>query len=254
MANAVAVLDGGFAKWARGGRPTRGGVERRQPVSFEGRPRPGMRVTANQVWARLGDPSTVLVDARAPARYEGREEPLDRVAGHIPGARDHFFQWNLAPDGTFLPADELRATFGALLGSAFGWRSAFAAVALLTCAVLVASALRLPELPGAPGVGVRQQLRQLGRPAVLICVTGTVAGATCGFMTYTYIAPIAGDLTGARSGARAVLSGEERGACAERGGVLRFWVLGFGFWVLGSGCWVLGAECRVLVLGRWLGG
>ncbi|WP_017582742.1 MFS transporter [Nocardiopsis valliformis] len=99
----------------------------------------------------------------------------------------------------------LGVPIGALLGSAFGWRSAFVAVALLTCAVLVASALRLPQLSGAPEVGVRQQLRQLGRPAVLMCVTGTVAGATCGFMTYTYIAPIAGDLTGAGGPALAPL-------------------------------------------------
>ncbi|GAA1098889.1 MFS transporter [Nocardiopsis metallicus] len=99
----------------------------------------------------------------------------------------------------------LGVPIGALLGSALGWRSAFVAVALLTCAVLVASALRLPQLPGAPEAGVRQQLRQLGRPAVLICVTGTVAGATCGFMTYTYIAPIAGDLTGAGVSALAPL-------------------------------------------------
>lgn len=90
----------------------------------------------------------------------------------------------------------LGVPIGALLGSAFGWRSAFVAVALLTFAVLVASALRLPQLPGAPETGVGEQLRQLGRPAVLMCVTGTVAGASCGFMTYTYVAPITRDLTG----------------------------------------------------------
>lgn len=94
---------------------------------------------------------------------------------------------------------------GALLGSAFGWRSAFVAVAVLTCAVLAASALRLPRLPGAPETGLREQLRHLGRPAILMCVTGTVAGATCGFMTYTYIAPITRDLTGTGGAALAPL-------------------------------------------------
>jgi thiosulfate/3-mercaptopyruvate sulfurtransferase len=112
----VAVLDGGFAKWLREGRPTRGGEETREPAPFGGRPRAAMRLTANQVWARLGDPAMVLVDARAPARYEGREEPLDRVAGHIPGARNHFFGWNLSPDGTFLAPDALHAKFTGLLG------------------------------------------------------------------------------------------------------------------------------------------
>jgi thiosulfate/3-mercaptopyruvate sulfurtransferase len=115
--DAVAVLDGGFAKWVREGRPTQEGVEGREPVAFGGKPRPALRLTANQVWARLGDPTLTLVDARAPARYAGTEEPLDRVAGHIPGARNHFFQWNLGPEGTFLSPAVLREKFSALLGS-----------------------------------------------------------------------------------------------------------------------------------------
>jgi thiosulfate/3-mercaptopyruvate sulfurtransferase len=110
------VLDGGFAKWRREGRPVRDGAEHRGAVSFSGRPRATMRLSANQVWAKLGDPAVTLVDARGPARFEGREEPLDRVAGHIPGARNHYYQWNLASDGTMLPPDVLRERFGALLG------------------------------------------------------------------------------------------------------------------------------------------
>jgi thiosulfate/3-mercaptopyruvate sulfurtransferase len=115
--DAAAVLDGGFEKWLREGRPTRAGVEARQPVVFTGTPRTDMRASASQVLARLGDPSMTLLDARAPSRYEGREEPLDRVAGHIPGARNHFFQWNLEPDGTFLPPETLREAFRAVLGA-----------------------------------------------------------------------------------------------------------------------------------------
>lgn len=115
--DAVAVLDGGFAKWTRERRPTRSGVETREPVVFTGKPRAAMRLSANQVWAKLGDPSMTLVDARSPVRYEGKEEPLDRVAGHIPGARNHFFQWNLGPEGTFLPPDALHEKFTTLLGA-----------------------------------------------------------------------------------------------------------------------------------------
>ena len=114
--DAAAVLDGGFARWTAEGRPTTDRVEPREPAVFRGKPRAEMRLSANQVWARLGDPSMTLVDARSPARYEGREEPLDRVAGHIPGARNHFYQWNVGPDGTMLPPEALREKFGALLG------------------------------------------------------------------------------------------------------------------------------------------
>jgi thiosulfate/3-mercaptopyruvate sulfurtransferase len=114
--DAVAVLDGGFRKWTAESRPTRTGVEHRSPAVFTGKPRPAMRLTANQVWARLGDPTLTLVDARGPSRFEGKEEPLDRVAGHIPGAKNHFYQWNIGPEGTLLPRDTLREKFDRLLG------------------------------------------------------------------------------------------------------------------------------------------
>ena len=115
--DAVAVLDGGFKKWTDEGRETRSGVEERPRAAFTGKPRPGMRLTANQVWARLADPAMTLVDARGPARFEGKEEPIDRVPGHIPGARNHYYQWNVGPDGTLLPRDVLREKFNRLLGN-----------------------------------------------------------------------------------------------------------------------------------------
>lgn len=114
--DAAAVLDGGFAKWTREGRPTRPGVEQRAAAAFTGKPRPEMRLTANQVHAKLHDPSLLLVDARGPERFEGRSEPLDRVAGHIPGARNHFYKWNLAEDATMLPPDTLREKLESVIG------------------------------------------------------------------------------------------------------------------------------------------
>jgi thiosulfate/3-mercaptopyruvate sulfurtransferase len=41
---------------------------------------------------------------------------LDKAAGHIPGARNRFFKDNLAPDGRFKSAAELRAEWAPLLG------------------------------------------------------------------------------------------------------------------------------------------
>ena len=115
--DAAAVLDGGFAKWVREARLTRAGVETRPPAPFAGKPRSEMRLTANQVWTRLDDPTMMLVDARAPERFEGRGETLDRTAGHIPGARNHFYKTNVAADGTMLPPEALRRNFDRLLGN-----------------------------------------------------------------------------------------------------------------------------------------
>ena len=104
----VAVLDGGFAKWTREGRPTTSGDEHRPPRTFVASPRSQMIVTADRVAASLRSGDSTLVDARAPERYRGETEPLDKTPGHIPGAANHFFQWNLDERGTFRSADDLR--------------------------------------------------------------------------------------------------------------------------------------------------
>lgn len=113
--DAVAVLDGGFAKWTKEARLTTPGKEHRDPQIFEARVRPEMLVSVSQVEQRSAE-GWKLLDARAPERYRGEVEPLDRVAGHIPGAGNRFFQSNLTPDGTFKPADVLREELRAAMG------------------------------------------------------------------------------------------------------------------------------------------
>ena len=112
----AAVLDGGWAKWTREGKPVGAGSETRPAVTFTPRPRPELRVDVADVEARVRDRRALLVDARAAERFQGQSETLDRVAGHIPGATNHFYKQNLSEDGTMLPADALRATFRAALG------------------------------------------------------------------------------------------------------------------------------------------
>jgi thiosulfate/3-mercaptopyruvate sulfurtransferase len=56
----------------------------------------------------------VLLDARAAERYAGAVEPIDPKAGHIPGAVSAPTTDNLAEDGRFHPAAELRRRFEAL--------------------------------------------------------------------------------------------------------------------------------------------
>lgn len=114
--DAVAVLDGGWAKWAGEGRPTRSGDEDRQSTIFKPSPRAELSVGLADVMAHIGDSNRVLIDARAAERFEGRSETIDRVAGHIPGAVNHFFKQNLGPDGTMLSPETLRANFERVLG------------------------------------------------------------------------------------------------------------------------------------------
>jgi len=112
--DAVAVLDGGFAKWLREGRTTTTQLPEPRATPFDIR-RVTPTVSASGIMASLPQHTLLLVDARAPARFRGDVEPLDPVAGHIPGARNRPFAQNLNADGTFKPPATLRAEFDAVL-------------------------------------------------------------------------------------------------------------------------------------------
>jgi len=114
--DAVAVLDGGFAKWIAEKRDARAGNEQHAPRVFDGSPRGDMLVDANGVAERIKEGGWRLVDARAPERYRGEVEPLDKLPGHIPGAANHFFQTNVDENGVFLTPEELRARHAGALG------------------------------------------------------------------------------------------------------------------------------------------
>ncbi len=114
---ATALLDGGFQKWQLEGRATAAGVETRSPVQFIAEPDWTMVADVNEVERIRENPGYCLIDARAPERYRGEREPIDPVAGHIPGAVNRFHGANLGPDGSFLPAETLRAQFHELLGA-----------------------------------------------------------------------------------------------------------------------------------------
>ncbi|WP_210576906.1 sulfurtransferase [Streptomyces sp. GESEQ-4] len=105
----VRVLDGGLPAW-------QGPLETTLPVPAEGdfQPVPGAVDMLDAEGAAALARSGVLLDARAGERYRGEVEPIDPVGGHIPGAVSAPTNENVAPDGRFLAADELRARFKTL--------------------------------------------------------------------------------------------------------------------------------------------
>ena len=112
--DAVAVLDGGLAKWLREERLETATLPRVTPARFEPRPRPNA-VDVGFVASHLRDRTVKLVDARAAERYRGEAEPIDPVAGHIPGSVNRFVRENLGTGSVFKPAAQLRAEWEALL-------------------------------------------------------------------------------------------------------------------------------------------
>jgi thiosulfate/3-mercaptopyruvate sulfurtransferase len=112
--DAVAVLDGGLAKWLAEKRPVTADVPRFESSHYAPKRKPEGLISVNQIEKRGGE--MLLLDARAPARYRGEQEPIDPVAGRIPGAINRFNMDNVSPQGTFKGAAQLKQEFQAVLG------------------------------------------------------------------------------------------------------------------------------------------
>jgi len=113
--DAVAVLDGGLAKWTAEGRPVTAEIHRPTPGAHPVHLRADMAVDVASIANTLR--KRVLLDARAPARYRGEQEPIDPVAGRIPGALNRFNMDNVRGDGRFKSPEDLKRDFQQVLGS-----------------------------------------------------------------------------------------------------------------------------------------
>jgi thiosulfate/3-mercaptopyruvate sulfurtransferase len=113
----VALLDGGWQAWTGDCLP----VSDRTPpaaqeAAFSAWLHGGMLLTTEQVESDLHTREWLLLDARTAERFRGEHEPIDPVSGHIPGARSHPLQRNLADDGRFLAPEALRVAYAATIG------------------------------------------------------------------------------------------------------------------------------------------
>ena len=103
----AAVLDGGHNRWVAEGRPLSTEVPAPEPATFTPRPRPELRVEADEVLGMLGRPGSLIVDARDPAQYRGEIVRGSR-GGHIPGAVSIPAKSLVNVDGTWRSLDEQR--------------------------------------------------------------------------------------------------------------------------------------------------
>jgi thiosulfate/3-mercaptopyruvate sulfurtransferase len=113
----VAVLDGGIAAWRAAGMPLENAVHAPPPRDLTVTVSANVLVDSAVLDELRQRPGTLLVVARGADRFAGRNETIDPVGGHVPGARNLPFAGNLGADGKFLPPEELRQRWDALLGS-----------------------------------------------------------------------------------------------------------------------------------------
>ncbi len=104
----VAVLNGGWDHWVKGGGGTTSGIVYPQTQTFHVNENRSGIVYRHEVQEAISGESTILIDSRAAGRYRGEVEPIDPIAGHIPTAVNLPFAENLKEDGLWRPKAEIR--------------------------------------------------------------------------------------------------------------------------------------------------
>ncbi len=120
----VAILNGGYDKWAAEGRSASTVPVAPTPVTYTGAVNKAMFVTKDYVEKKIG--KSLIVDARDPDVYFGLvQEPWAKKAGHIPSAKNlpSPWLWTFAKDkkgtitcGTWKDANVIREMALAVLG------------------------------------------------------------------------------------------------------------------------------------------
>lgn len=113
----VQVLDGGIDAAIKAGFPTSDKPE--TPKSVEYKCGEWRLATAGleEVAKASNDENFLIIDVRETPRYNGETEPFDKIAGHIPNAKNIPFAENLSEEGFFLSPEKLREKYEKELGN-----------------------------------------------------------------------------------------------------------------------------------------
>jgi 3-mercaptopyruvate sulfurtransferase SseA len=104
----VALLDGGWAKWTKEGRPATRDAPSPPPAVFRAKATPAWLATARDVQEAIGRAGVKIVDARTAAEIEGRDLRGIRRGGFIPSSIPVYWEDALDPaTKAFRPAADL---------------------------------------------------------------------------------------------------------------------------------------------------
>lgn len=113
--DAVALLDGGYAKWQAEKRPAEMAPVRPEPATFEVAFRPELVRSLADMKANLLTGAAQVLDARGPAKFDGSQEDVFPVKkpGHIPGSLNVPWGDFITETGAFAGPEAIRARFAA---------------------------------------------------------------------------------------------------------------------------------------------
>ncbi|HEY7285131.1 MAG TPA: sulfurtransferase [Vicinamibacterales bacterium] len=108
----VALMNGGWIKWAAERRASVTDVPAPAPATFTPRPEPEMVATAADVLAAINKPNITIVDARTTAEIEGKDLRGIKRGGFIESSVPVYWEDLLdAQTKTFKSADEIRKIY-----------------------------------------------------------------------------------------------------------------------------------------------
>jgi thiosulfate/3-mercaptopyruvate sulfurtransferase len=111
----AAVLNGGFAKWAREGRPVEtGAAQRKPPATFTVRMDRKLMVGKEAVREAIGDAAICTINALSAAQHTGTGGTVYGRPGRIANSVNLPAAALLDDSGAYLPASQLRAKFDAV--------------------------------------------------------------------------------------------------------------------------------------------
>lgn len=113
----VRVLDGGFQAAIDAGFPTSDKTKTIKRGAYQCGKWNLPTADLAEVKTASADENFLIVDVRETPRYNGETEPFDKIAGHIPNAKNIPFAENLDADGNFLSPEKLHEKYENELGN-----------------------------------------------------------------------------------------------------------------------------------------
>ncbi|KXZ39865.1 thiosulfate/3-mercaptopyruvate sulfurtransferase [Alkalithermobacter thermoalcaliphilus JW-YL-7 = DSM 7308] len=86
------VLNGGIKKWIHQGYEIVTDVTIKEKTNYQVNVKKDILCDMYEVKSKLNNPKTVIIDSRSYDRYTGEFEPIDKIGGHIPSAKNVFWQ------------------------------------------------------------------------------------------------------------------------------------------------------------------
>jgi thiosulfate/3-mercaptopyruvate sulfurtransferase len=108
----VALMNGGWLKWAAEGRPSSTNAPAISSARFTAKPQPRWVATASDVVGAIDKPGVKIIDARTAAEIEGKDLRNIKRGGFVPSSVPIYWEDLLDPQQkTFKSADELKKIY-----------------------------------------------------------------------------------------------------------------------------------------------